>query len=256
MRVASLTCSNTEIVCALGMAHVLIGIDDHSDHPQGPLKSLPRLGPDLSIDIPLLAELKPDLILASLTVPGHEKVVEEIDQMGVDYIAPDPRCLRDIFRDIGKIAELLGVPQRGEALVGWMQRGLDQQKVDIAPIPVLVEWWPKPVYVPTRHSWVNEMLLLAGGYNPWADDDGHSREVTAEEVTCHDPAAVVISWCGVASHQYKTEKVIQRGGWESVSAVRQEQVFPIPEAYLGRPGPRVVEGVRRLREVIQSVNQG
>ena len=33
MRVVSLTCSNTEIVCALGAADVLVGVDDHSDYP-------------------------------------------------------------------------------------------------------------------------------------------------------------------------------------------------------------------------------
>ncbi|OUU20076.1 MAG: hypothetical protein CBC13_11335 [Planctomycetia bacterium TMED53] len=254
MRIASLTCSNTEIVCALGMSHLLVGVDDHSDHPVGPLEPLPRLGPDLSIDLDLLAELKPDLTLASLTVPGHEKVVEGVSQLGLDHIAPDPRSIADILRDIREIASLLEVPSRGEALVGWMQRGLEPLPQEELPIPVLVEWWPKPVFVPARFSWVNEMLILAGGFNPWAQDEGHSRAVTPEEVKEHDPEAVVISWCGVDFHNYKTNKVIQRPGWDSVSAVLKEQVSAIPEAYMGRPGPRIVEGVRRLRKVICSAN--
>jgi len=30
-------------------------------------------------------------------------------------------------------------------------------------------------------------------------------------------------------------------------------VFPISEAWLGRPGPRVVEGARALREVVRTL---
>ena len=238
------------------MSHLLVGVDDHSDHPPTALQRVTRLGPDLSIDLDTLAHLKPDLTLASLTVPGHEKVVEGIRQRDLEYIAPDPRCIADIFRDIRQIASLLKVPQRGEALIGWMQKGLEPRSRSLSPIPVLVEWWPKPVYVPARHSWVNQMLELAGGFNPWAHSEGHSREVSPEEVTSKDPQAVVISWCGVAAHQYKPDKVITRKGWESVTAVCQGQVLGIPEAYLGRPGPRIVEGVRRLRSLIRSVSGG
>ena len=78
MKIASLTCSNTEIVCALGRADWLVGVDNHSDHPADILSGLPRLGPDLGIDVEKLASLAPDLVLASLTVPGHEKVVEAV----------------------------------------------------------------------------------------------------------------------------------------------------------------------------------
>ena len=256
MRVASLTCSNTEIVCALGLSHRLVGVDDHSDHPVDALEGLARLGPDLTIDLDRLAELKPDLTLASLTVPGHEKVVEGIQQLGLQHIAPDPRCIDDIYRDIRQIADLLEVPVRGEALIDWMKKGLEPRESEIDPVPVLVEWWPKPVYVPARHSWVNQMLELAGGFNPWARSEGHSREVSPEEVISEDPQAVVISWCGVDTHHYKPEKVITRKGWESVTAVCQGRVVGIPEAYLGRPGPRIVEGVRRLRHLIRSVSTG
>ena len=45
----SLACSNTEIVCALGCAEMLVGVDDHSDHPPEVVRALPRVGPDLGV---------------------------------------------------------------------------------------------------------------------------------------------------------------------------------------------------------------
>ena len=88
MRIVSLACSNTEIVCALGCADLLVGVDDHSDFPTDVVGPLPKVGPDLDIDVERVAALEPDLVLATLTVPGHEKIVEQLEIAGLPYIAP------------------------------------------------------------------------------------------------------------------------------------------------------------------------
>ena len=69
MRVISLCPSNTEIMEFLGLTELLVGVDDFSDWPKS-IESLPRLGPDLSIDLDQVEKVKPDLVLASLSVPG------------------------------------------------------------------------------------------------------------------------------------------------------------------------------------------
>lgn len=54
LRLVSLACSNTEIVCALGLAERLVAVDDHSDFPAAVVAGLPRVGPDGPvIDSPL-----------------------------------------------------------------------------------------------------------------------------------------------------------------------------------------------------------
>ena len=75
MRIVSLTCSNTEIVAALGCSSMLVGCDSYSDWPEDVVAPLRRLGKDLDIDVGKVVALEPDLVLASLTVPGHERVV-------------------------------------------------------------------------------------------------------------------------------------------------------------------------------------
>lgn len=250
MRVVSLTCSNTEIVCALGMADALVGVDDHSDFPADVVGRLPRVGPDLGVDPGAVAALKPDLVLASLTVPGHERVVEAISATGLSFVAPAPESLDDVYRDIRQIAGLLGVEARGEALVRSMQEVL-------VPMPrarrpsVLVEWWPKPVIVPGRRSWVTDLIALAGGTNP-LDEPVTSRPVTDDEVVAMAPDAAVICWCGVPFHRYRVDVVTRRAGWQEVPALRRGQVHTIPEAWLGRPGPRLVDGYRALSAVIEA----
>lgn len=73
MRVASLCPSNTEILAYLGLTDQLVAVDDYSDWPAA-VNTLPKLGPDLSIDMNAVEKAKPDLVLASLSVPGMEKI--------------------------------------------------------------------------------------------------------------------------------------------------------------------------------------
>ncbi len=252
MRVVSLTCSNTEIVCALGCADQLVGVDDHSDHPPEVVGRLPRVGPDLGIDPDAVAALEPDLVLASLTVPGHEKVVASLDARGLPWIAPEPVSLDDVYRDIRDIGARLGVPDRAEALVAEMRAAMPPVEVGRRPA-VLVEWWPKPVIVPGRLSWVTDLLRLAGGRNPLGEEDVKSRPVTDDEVVRWAPDASVISWCGVPVHRYRRDVVQRRPAWAGVPAVVRDRIHPITEAWLGRPGPRLVEGYRALRRVVDEV---
>lgn len=250
MRVVSLTCSNTEIVAALGAGGLLVGIDDHSDHPVELCASLPRLGPDLSIDVEAVRRLEPDLVLASLTVPGHERVVEAVDAAGLRWIAPDPVSFADVLADVRTVGALLDRRAEAEVLVARMEAETAPVEVDGPRPSILVEWWPKPVIAPGRASWVTDLVHRAGGRNPLADREVRSAPLRDEEVVALAPDAVVISWCGVPSHRYRRDVVLKRPGWTDVPAVRADRVYTVPEAFLGRPGPRLVDGYRALREIV------
>ena len=251
MRVVSLTCSNTEIVCALGCADQLVGVDDHSDFLVDVVRALPRVGPDLQIDPEKVAALEPDLVLASLTVPGHERVVASLDARGLPWIAPEPVSLEDVYRDVAEIAGHLGVEDRADALISEMRAAMPAVRTDERP-SILLEWWPKPVIVPGRQSWVTDLIELAGGRNPLTDDDCKSRPVTDDEVAAWAPDAAVICWCGVPFERYRVDVVERREAWAAIPALVNGQVHRIPEAHLGRPGPRLVHGYRDLRRVIQA----
>ena len=251
MRVVSLACSNTEIVCALGLEESLVGVDDHSDRPFEVVTRLPRVGPDLDIDVDKVRRLEPDLVLASLTVPGHERVVAGLAAAGLPHIALEPVSLEDVYKDVLTIARALGVVKRGEALVREMRAALRPVRVPNPP-KLLVQWWPKPVIAPGRLSWVDDLIRAAGGRNPLGDDV-KSRPLTDEEVREMNPDAVVLAWCGVAPEKYRPDVIYKNPRWGEVRAVRNGQVHCVPEAFLGRPGPGLVEGFRALRGIVESV---
>lgn len=257
MRVVSLACSNTEIVCALGLAECLVGVDDHSDYPPEVVRRLPSVGPDLQIDVERVAALRPDIVLASLTVPGHERVVASLQRAGLPFIAPEPVTIGDVYRDVCAIGQRLGALERAEQLVSEMRAVLDRAPPRRARPPrLLVEWWPKPVIVPGRDSWVTELCERVGAVNPFAERAVKSTPIDDSEARAAEPDAVVISWCGVRPEKYRPDIVYRRQSWRELPALREERVYPVPEAYLGRPGPRLVEGWRALHEIAEACGAG
>lgn len=251
MRIVSHTCSNTEIVCALGCAEYLIGVDEDSDFPPEIVGPLPQLGRDLSLDVKRVRALKPDLVLTSRTLPGHDRIVEQLDAVGLRTLVCEPISMQDVYTDIRRIALALDVVARGETLIAQMQRDMPPIEAQADAPKLLIEWWPKPVIAPTRDSWATDLIELAGGRNPWADLAGKSQPLSDEQVLAQAPDIVVMAWCGVPLQNYRSEIVTRRPGWEQVPAVRAGRVHAITEAFLGRPGPRLVDGYRALRGLIE-----
>lgn len=255
-RVVTLTCSNTEIVCALGAEDRLVAVDDHSDFPVAVVDGLPRVGPDLGIDVDKVKALEPDLVLASMTVPGHEKVLARLEDAGLPFWYSRPQSLEDVYRDIDAVSVLLGIPEQGQETVRSMREEMAEARSSVIETAgrrpkIAVQWWPKPVIVPGRLSWVHDLIEAAGGENLIGDEAVESRPLTDEEVRDLAPDAIVLSWCGVEEKKYRPDVVYGNALWQDVPAIRERRVLTITEAFLGRPSPRLLDGFRALKRVVE-----
>lgn len=257
MRIVSLNCSNTEIICALGCADLLVGVDDHSDFPPAVVRDLPRVGPDLDPDMERIKALAPDLVLASLTVPGHEKVLDNLQSAGLRFLAPEPITLSDIYGDIERIARAVGAGGNAPGVIAGMRHGIEANRSpgnDRRP-SILVQWWPKPVISPGRLSWVNDLIDLAGASNPLGGDEVKSRPMENSEVRAIDPDVIVMSWCGVEPRKYRADVIYNKPEWAGLQAILNRRVYAVPEAYLGRPSPRLTSGSRALRTIVRNLDR-
>ncbi|HEY4157629.1 MAG TPA: ABC transporter substrate-binding protein, partial [Polyangiaceae bacterium] len=191
------------------------------------------------------------------TVPGHEQVIAKLEAARLPFFAPEPVSLEDVYDDIAQIAARLGVASRGAELVAELRREIPEQapaRAEGAP-RLLVEWWPKPVIVPCRLSWVHDLIERAGGENPFGSRSLKSTPITDDEARLAAPDAVIMSWCGVRLEKYRPEIVYRRPAWQEIPALTARRVFAVPEAFLGRPGPRLLDGFRALRRIVQSIER-
>lgn len=252
-RIVSLTCSNTEILFALGLGARLVGVDDWSDFPPE-VKGLPRVGPDLKIDMAKVAALRPDLVLASLSVPGMERNVPGLERLGVPFLVLEPKSVADVFKDIEMISEATGVPEAGGRLNLELRNRIEVVRAlahEAAHRPTLYwEWWPKPLISPGRQSWMVQICELAAANLLFKDIEATSFVVQESQVFDHDPDFVMLCWCGTLQKKMDAAKISERPGWDRVRAVRTGRVHCFPEDLFGRPGPRLVEGLERLARVV------
>jgi iron complex transport system substrate-binding protein len=106
------------------------------------------------------------------------------------------------------------------------------------------------MFTPGQACWSNELIALAGGRNVFAGRPGQSMEIPPEAVAAADPDVIIVAWCGVPFDKLNVDRVLRREGLESVSAVRSRRVYAVDESLLGRPGPRVIEGIEHIARAI------
>ena len=81
-----------------------------------------------------------------------------------------------------------------------------------------------------------------------------SRRVAWEDVIAFAPEVVIVTPCGFDLRRTieEAERVLpNRNGWAALPAVRQGRVYAVDgNAYFSRPGPRIVDSLELLAELI------
>jgi iron complex transport system substrate-binding protein len=253
-RLITLCPSNAEMVGALGSFDRVVACEDSSDWPDA-VAACERLGPDLGPDLDRVAALEPDLVLSSLSVPGMERNVTGLRARGIPQLVLAPRSLGDVLAEIDLCGRYLHVESEAAALREWMRGEIAELEAARGepPLPVYLEWWPKPMFTPGRDCYSNELIRLAGGTNVFEDRPGSSLEVGADDVVAAAPEVCFVSWCGVAKDKLDPQRLIDRPGLEALAAARAGRVFPLDEAFSGRPGPRMLTASRIMADAIRRV---
>lgn len=253
MRVISLCPSNTEIMESLGLTHLLVGVDDFSDWPES-IANLPRLGPDLSIDMDHVEHLKPDIVLASLSVPGMEKNIEALVERGIPHIVLNPQTLIDIEQDLIKTAEVLGELERGMDAAKHFRSRLESVKqkgenVNVKPA-LYWEWWPKPIFTPGKINWLTEISEAAGATNVFSDVELASVQTNWEDVLNRKPDIICLAWVGVRREKVLKSIVKKRPGFEELHLENDNKILILEEELYCRPSPRLLDGLEKLVKLI------
>ncbi|AQQ55023.1 cobalamin-binding protein [Planococcus lenghuensis] len=249
MRIISICPSNTELLAYLGALDQLIAVDDFSDWPEQ-VNMLPRLGPDLSIRMDDLEGLQPDLVLASLSVPGMEKNVAELEKRGIPHLVLNPQSLFDIRQDLQKTGKAIGTdPTSSLMQYDIILEEIRERGRRTASTPSLYwEWWPKPVFTPGGINWLTEISRITGASNVFGDVDEASIQTDWEAVRKLDPDYILLAWVGVLASNVKPAVVKKRPGWMEMKAI--SNIHIMEEFLYCRPSPRLLEGAIRLGKLI------
>lgn len=258
MRIVSICPSNTEILYALGLIDQVIAIDDFSDWPSEHVKNIQKVGPDLNIDMETVAALAPDLVVASLSVPGMEKNIEKLELMRLPYVILNAKSMDEIFLDIRTVARLTNTETRGEKVISDLQDRLQTlaKRVKNRPsTPSLYwEWWPRPYISPAGDNWLAQISQWGGARNIFADQSGDSVvDPTGELIIKNNPDFILTVWCGIDSNKVDVQKIKDRPGWERITAVKKNQIHVLEEGLYCRPSQRLVDGLEQLVDLLHPI---
>jgi iron complex transport system substrate-binding protein len=285
-RIISLIASATEIVCALGLEDQLVGRSHECDYPRS-VKLLPQLtSPKFKVegtsaeidrrvksvlqdalsvyhvDPRMLEDLKPTHIITqsqcevcAVSLKDVERAVCELTSSNPVIVSLEPNALDDVWADILRVGEALGASGRAGELVDELRGRMDDivQRTHWVPTNPTLAYieWIDPLMA--GGNWMPELVEMAGGVNLFGESGKHSPWMTWDELVAKDPDIIFVSPCGFDIARTLEEMSLLSGKpqWQNLKAVRGSRVFVADgNQYFNRPGPRLVESLEILAEVI------
>lgn len=283
MKIVSLLPSATEIAFALGLGDQLEGRTFECDHPvealQVPIVSGTNLTTNGSgdagaidrevgsmvdagesiytLDRDRIQAIAPDLILAQdlcrvCAVPSGD-VTAALDVVGctAEVLSLDPSTLDDVIAGIGLVGAATGTDAEAAALMADLGERVDAVRRStptlVRPRVLVLEWSDPPF---SAGHWVPDMVAAAGGECLLGDPGDRSRPLSWDEIAAVAPDVVVFAPCGfdLDGATEQAASLVDRP--ELAGAERFYSVDG--NAHFSRPGPRLVDGVEVLAELLHT----
>jgi iron complex transport system substrate-binding protein len=290
VRIASLLPSATEIVCAIGLQDELVAVTHECDWPPSVRDKpvVTRSVHDLTavgsrdiharvtasmhggsslyeLDEEALAAAEPDLILTQelchVCAVSYREVNEVARRIDADItvVSLEPTSLEGIFNTITTVGAMAEVEDAAIDLVESLRErlGAVEQRVadrrdhgQTGTRVVALEWLDPPFAV---GHWVPEQIRRAGGWDLLGSDGEKAHPTTWDAVAEVEPEILFLMPCGF--HLAETVREWARTPippWlAELPAARRGAVFALDgSAYFSRPGPRVIDGIEMLAEIM------
>lgn len=215
------------------------------------------------VDKDLLRELAPTAILTqdqcavcAVTLEDVEAAVCDWLDSGAALLSLSPTTLDDVWADIRRVGAALGEPETGrsvsDALIERVERiGQRAAQREATPTVACIEWIDPPM---AAGNWMPELVELAGGRALFGEAGAHSAWLEWNDLRNADPEVILVVPCGfdLARTRAELAPLLAQPGFAELRAVRNGQVFLTDgNAFFNRPGPRLVESLEILGEILQ-----
>ena len=239
-RIVSYSPAFTEVLFAVDLGDTLVGRDKYSDFPPQ-AAGVPSIGDAFNVNLEALAELEPDLVYISFETP-----VSAIQNLGIKvlYLNP-PDSLNGVLDQIRLFGRILDATAGAEALAASMQARIETVRRQLSGVEqgprVFFELDPL-LYTVGPDSFIGSLLTTLKAQNIAEDAGGPFPQISVETVVERDPQVILFTDTATES----PETIASRAGWDTITAVQENRVFPVQSDLVSRPGPRIVEGLESL----------
>ena len=253
-RIVSLVPNMSEILGFLGVGGQVVGVDYYTNYPTN-LTSLPKVS-DVNgkYNVERIVALKPDLVLSY--GEDTKQYDAQLQQVGLHVVDLPSGNLSQILQEIVTVGRLTFTENAANNVVGQLQRQIEEIKTRVSGSPapkVLIESdysTPGKPYVNGGGSFGDELLQDANGVNIFHDNSsgGGFPQVADEAIISANPQFIILT--EDPAYGGNVSAVFKRSNWGSIDALKLHQVYRINSNIIGRPGPRLVQGLQCLAQII------
>lgn len=251
-RIVSLIPSNTEILYELGLGDSVVGVSTVDDYPKE-VKDKKQFDA-MKLNKEALLKAKPDLILAHESQKStNGKVLNSLKESGVKVVyVQDAQSIDEMYKTFRQIGEITGKNKEAKALVKETKANIKKVKDSVPDNTetkkAFMEVSSEPeIYTAGKETFFNDMLNQLKVDNSFSNLTGWQK-ISKEDIIKKNPD-ILISTMGISKSEY--EKVIdQRGGFNQINAVKNNNIEAINGDQISRPGPRIDDGLKALRDAI------
>ncbi len=250
-RIICLTEETTETLYLLGCGDRIVGISGFTVRPPEARKK-PKVSTFTEANIEKILALRPDIVFAFSDLQAE--IAKELILRGITVFTFNQRSVEEILNTVEMIGRIMGKQQQAEALVESFGTRFDRLRSERdghqSPTVYFEEWYD-PLISGIR--WVSELIEIAGGTDIFPElrsfPDAKRRIVDPETVIERNPSIIIGSWCG---KMFKKDQVRNRVGWQTIEAVRNNELHEIRSSIILQPGPAALtDGLDALVAVLR-----
>ena len=251
-RIISLMPSNTEILYELRLGDDVIGVSTVDDYPKE-VKDKKQFDA-MKLNKESLMKAKPDLILAHESQKAtNDKVLKGLKDSGVKVVyVKDAQSIDEMYESFMQIGKVTHKEKAAKKLVKETKQNIENVKKsvpnDVKGQKVFMEISSEPeIYTAGKETFFDDMLTQLKAENSFSNLKGWQK-VSKEDIIKQNPD-LMISTMGISSSEYQ-KMINKRGGFNQINAVQHNKVKAVNGDEISRPGQRIDDGLKKLKEAI------
>ncbi|WP_391119885.1 ABC transporter substrate-binding protein [Psychrobacillus sp. L3] len=249
--IVSMMPSNTEILFALGLNDEIVGVNDYDDYPAEALEK-EKIG-GMEFNVEKIISMNPDIVFAHESMLGMgEAGLQQLRDAGVKvFVVKNAADFNETYTTIEEIGRATGKLTEAQKIVDDMKAKVADVTAKVAKVEkkktVFIETSDVPeIYTPGKGTFMQEILNMLNAENIAADQEGWFK-IESEEIVSRNPDVILVMYSYVDGI---VESVKSRPGFDTINAVKNNEVVQVDENITSRTGPRLADGLEEVAKAI------
>jgi len=251
-RIISMAPNITEGLYAIGAQDYIVGVTEFCDYPPE-AKQKTKVGGYDNANYEMVAALKPDVVF--ITVESTNRpMYQALQNLGIKMFVVNAKSVNGVSAMLNTLGKITGKEIEAQKLSGKIKSERDsisRRNDSDTQKKCLVIVGTNPIMTASKTSYINEIMMLSGLDNIYADSPMDYPTISYEDITVKNPAYILLPYDTTKTDKLKVELDEIRKQLSSTEAVRKNNFIVVDNNVVFRPGPRVIDAVRIIRSKVK-----